>query len=326
MVIAFFMDLFLGTVWIPPEQVLGALFSPEGIRESWQVIIMDFRLPKALTAVLVGAGLSLSGLLMQTLFRNPLAGPFVLGISSGASLGVAVLILAGFLLPGVITTGGAWGTILAAISGAAAVLLLVLLVSIRIADSVSLLIIGLMLGSATGALVSILQYFSAPEQIQAYLIWTFGSLAGVDWPRMQIFLPLILLATLAVQLLQKPLNAFLLGETYARTMGIDIGRLRIIIVIMTSLIAGGITAFCGPIAFIGIAVPHLARSLLNTADHRLLIPASVLIGALLMLVCDILAQLPGNQTTLPINAITALLGAPVVIWVILKNRNLKASF
>lgn len=321
----FLLSLMFGTVDIPLPEVVKGTFGMETSQKSWLFIIQEFRLPKAITALLAGAALSVSGLLMQTLFRNPLAGPFVLGISNGASLGVALLIMTGGLLFGNYLPKGSWGLVIAAILGSGAILSIVMLVSLRVKDNVSLLIVGLMVGSATGALVSVMQYFSDAEVIQAYLIWTFGSLAGTSWEQMQILFPVVLIGLVLAFAAQKSLNTLLLGEEYAGGLGISVKKSRTIIIIATCLLAGGVTAFCGPIAFIGLAVPHIARAFLNTANHKILIPAVILIGAALLLGCDLIAQLPGNKNTLPINAVTALIGSPIAIWVVMKARNLQSS-
>ena len=322
-------DLILGSVSIPGEKVLAILMG-EDVKTSWNYIILNFRLPKAITAILVGAGLSVSGLMMQTLFRNPLAGPYVLGISSGASLGVALMVMASVLLPGVFgviySFLGSWALVVSAIVGASIIFVIIGMASIRISDSVSLLIIGIMFGSITGAVVNILQYFSDPEQLQSFIVWTFGSLSGVTWNEMQLMAPVVIIGLLLSFVLIKPLDALLLGENYARGVGISVNRTRIWVIISTALVAGTLTAFAGPIAFIGVAVPHMARAIFGTASHKVLLPAVVLIGAVLMLVCDILSQVPGNQTTLPINSVTAIFGGPVVIWVIVRSRSVKASF
>lgn len=325
----FFVNISSGAVHIPAKEVWTILTGGNSAHEAWRYILLEFRIPKALTAIFVGMGLSVSGLQMQTLFRNPLAGPFVLGISSGASLGVALLVMAGLSLGGFFTYSailGSWLQVMAATLGASLVLFLVLGVSAKVKDSMALLIVGLMLGSATGALVSVLQFFSNKEQLQEYLIWTFGNLGGQTWTELSIFIPLIIFGLFLSFILTKPLNALLLGEQYAQSMGLHIGRSRFWIIISTSILAGCITAFCGPIAFVGIAVPHIARLLFNTADHKVLVPAVSLTGAILMLLCDLLAQLPASNYTLPINIITSLLGAPVVIWVILRGKNVSNSF
>ena len=322
-------DLILGSVSIPGEKVLAILMG-EDVKTSWNYIILNFRLPKAITAILVGAGLSVSGLMMQTLFRNPLAGPYVLGISSGASLGVALMVMASVLLPGVFgviySFLGSWALVVSAIVGASIIFVIIGMASIRISDSVSLLIIGIMFGSITGAVVNILQYFSDPEQLQSFIVWTFGSLSGVTWNEMQLMAPVVIIGLLLSFVLIKPMDALLLGENYARGVGISVNKTRIWVIISTALVAGTLTAFAGPIAFVGVAVPHMARAIFGTASHKVLLPAVVLIGAVLMLVCDILSQVPGNQTTLPINSVTAIFGGPVVIWVIVRSRSVKASF
>ncbi|MCK9324992.1 MAG: iron ABC transporter permease [Bacteroidales bacterium] len=322
-------DLMFGSVSFTWED-LGQVLSGSQETENLAFILWKIRLPKALTGILVGAGLSVSGLMMQTLFRNPLAGPYVLGISSGASLGVAILMMASSLFTAGATSGillvGHWGMVLAAMFGALLVMLLVILVSMRIADSVSILIIGIMFGSAAGALVSVLQYFSDPDSVHSFLVWTFGSIAGVSWSQLGILVPLVIAGLFAAVVLQKPLNAFLLGENQARALGVNVKRIRLLVVILTSLLTGALTAFTGPIAFVGIAVPHLARMLFRTSDHRLIIPASVLIGSLLLLVCDILTQVPTGGQVLPINSVTALFGAPVVIWVIMSNRKTRNAW
>ncbi|WP_221418013.1 iron ABC transporter permease [Fulvivirga kasyanovii] len=324
-IILFLLDIRYGTVNIPLDQVVKSLIGQPLEKESWGFIITEFRLPKALTAVLVGSGLSVAGLLMQTLFRNPLAGPFVLGISNGASLGVALLIMSGNTLFNMLYQLGNWGIVIAAVLGSTAVLAMVLLLSVKVKDNVSLLIVGLMVGSATGAVVSVLQFFSDAEIIQAYLIWTFGSLAGVSWEQLQVLTPIVFLGILLAFISQKQLNTFLLGEQYARGLGISIKKYRIIVIIATCLLAGSITAFCGPVAFIGLAIPHIARAVFQTANHSVLIPSVILIGSVVTLICDMIAQMPGEQTTLPINAVTALLGAPVVISVVIRSRMMKTS-
>jgi iron complex transport system permease protein len=327
---AFLLSLAVGSVVIPLDQIVTILLGGEAARATWSTIVLDFRLPKALTALLAGAALGVSGLQMQTLFRNPLADPFVLGISSGASLGVALVVLSvgttGALLLAGLGLVGDFGLTLAAVIGAACTLLLVLLVAARVQSMMTLLIVGLMFGYATGALVSLLLYFSIAERIQTYINWTFGSFGGVTWRQIPIFMPVVLLGLAGAFALSKPLNALLLGDVYAQSMGLNVRRARLGIIVSTALLAGSVTAFCGPIGFLGIAVPHLCRGLLHTADHRLLIPATVLLGGTLALLADLIAQVPGHQIVLPLNAVTALLGAPVVIWVILRRAGVRASF
>ena len=327
---AFILSLALGSVNIPVGDVLTILTGGTPARATWTTIVLDFRLPKALTALLAGAALGVSGLQMQTLFRNPLADPFVLGVSSGASLGVALVVLGvgttgAVLLAGLGLTGDL-GLTVAAFLGAALTLLIVVSVAARVQSVMTLLILGLMFGYVTSAVVTLLLYFSITERIKAYMSWTFGSFAAVTWSQMPIFIPVILVSIVIAFLLSKPLNALLLGEGYARSMGMNVRRGRLMIIASTALLAGTVTAFCGPIGFLGLAVPHLCRALLGTSDHRVLIPATVLMGGILALVADIIAQMPGNQTVLPLNAVTSLIGAPVVIWVILRRRNLRQTF
>ena len=280
-------------------------------------ILHAIRLPKAVTAVLAGASLSVAGLIMQTLFRNPLAGPYTLGVSSGASLGVAVLTMMGTVLSP-FTFHLSLGLPIAACIGAITVLLLVLAVSKRVTSNVSLLIVGMMFGSIAGALVSLMQNVANPDALKLFIVWTLGSLSSVGWSDMMLMLPILLLGTFFVLLSLKPLNGLLLGEDYARGLGINVSRTRLYIVLATGLLAGGVTAFCGPIAFIGVAVPHIARGIFRTSNHRITIPASALIGASLLLVCDILCSLAIYP--LPISTVSALFGAPVIIWIILKNK------
>ena len=329
LVILTVMNISLGSVYIPFQKIIATLTGQSIENEGWQNIIIQFRLPKAITAILVGSGLGISGLLMQTLFRNPLAGPFVLGISSGASLGVALAILAGMTFGFSLTQmgiSGSWILTISASLGAILVLLVVVLVSLKVKDSMSLLIIGLMFGSATSAIVTVLQFFSKAESIQAYLVWTFGSLGGVTWQELQVFIPIVLLTLIATFMLSKDLNALLLGDNYARSMGLNINQTRLMIIISTALLAGTITAFCGPIAFIGIAIPHITRLIFNTSNHKILFPMVVLCGAILMLICDIIAQIPGREYTLPINAVTSVFGAPLVIWLVIRRKNFSKSF
>ncbi len=304
--VLFCLDVCSGSLWLWP---FGELNPME------QNILHAIRLPKAITAILAGAALSVSGLIMQTLFRNPLAGPYTLGVSSGASLGVALLTMLGAFLPSFLHS---FSLPTAACIGAIAVLLLVLAVSRRVTNNVSLLIVGLMFGSIAGALVSLLQNFANPDALKLFIVWTLGSLSSVGWGDMQMLAPILLLGTLFVLLTVKPLNGLLLGEDYARGLGIHVSRTRLYIVLATGFLAGGVTAFCGPIAFIGVAVPHIARGLFNTSNHRITLPASALIGACLLLVCDVLCSL--FIYPLPISTVSALFGAPIIIWIILKNK------
>lgn len=322
---AFGLSLSLGSVRIPLGDLVDMLTGGEASVPAWAIIVHTIRLPKALTAVLAGAALSASGLQMQTLFRNPLADPFVLGINAGASLGVAIVVLAVGSVGGVLIAGlgilGDLGLVAAASLGAGAVLGCVLLVSARVQSAMTLLILGLMFGYATGALVSILIYFAIPEQIQSYILWTFGSFGSVTWRQMPVFSAAIFLGLLLAFLCVKPLNALLLGENYAHSMGLNVKRARVWILVNASLLSGATTAFCGPIAFLGLAVPHLCRSLLHTSDHRVLMPAVTCLGATLALLADLIALMPGNPYALPLNAVTSLIGAPIVIGFILRRKN-----
>lgn len=323
LIVCFFANISLGSVSIPITEIFKSLFG-NITNESWQYIIINYRLPKAFTAILVGSGLGISGLLMQTLFRNPLAGPFVLGISSGASLGVAIIILGASFL-GTAFTGllvSKWSIVIAASLGSFLVLLAVLTVSSKVKDTMAILIIGLMFGSITSAVVSVLSYFSSAEKLQQYIFWGFGSLGNLSWYELLIFFIIYAVGFLLSILSIKALNSLLLGENYAKSLGLNIKQNRLIIIIATSLLAGTITAFTGPIAFIGLAIPHITRQIFPTSDHKILLPAVFLFGAIVMLICDSIAQLPTSDYTLPINAITSLIGAPVVIWLLVRKRKM----
>lgn len=317
-------NISLGSVSIPFNQTLKALFNGELNNEYWAYIVWNYRVPKALTAILVGSGLALSGLLMQTLFRNPLAGPFVLGISSGASLGAALLIMGSSLLSAVFSFGLVNDISLAIASsiGSFLVLLVVVVVAFRIKDTMALLIIGLMFGSITAAIVSVLSYFTDAEKLQQYIYWSFGSVGNLTWNQLVLLLIIVLIGIVLGIASIKSLNAYLLGENYARSLGVNLKKSRYMIIISAGLLAGGITAFAGPIAFIGLAVPHLTRQIFNTTDHRILVPAVLIYGAILMLICDTIAQLPSSTNVLPINAITSIVGAPVVIWLLVRKRKM----
>lgn len=314
----FAIDMMVGSVGIAARDVWAALTGGE-CDPVTRKIILDIRLMKATMAILAGAALSVSGLQMQTLFRNPLAGPYVLGVSSGASLGVALFILGAPLLG---AGGGAMmttlGTAGAAWIGAAAILVIVASVSKRIRDIMVILILGIMIDSGVSAIVQILQYLSNEEALKSFVIWTMGSLGDVTTSQLALVAPVIV-AGLAISIsVIKPLNLLLLGESYARTMGLNIGRTRLLILLSTTLLAGTVTAFCGPIGFIGLAIPHVARILFSDADHRTLMPATALTGAVALLMCDIISKL----LTLPVNTITALMGIPIVIWVVIRNKNI----
>lgn len=320
LVVLFLVNISLGSVRIPLGDTLKVLTGGDPSNPVWADIIFDFRLTKAFTCVLAGGALALGGLLMQTLFRNPLAGPDVLGLSSGASLAVAILVMAGGM--GSLFSSSITLALTASI-GSAGVFLLVLAITHRIRDNVSLLIIGLMIGATTSSIVSVLQFISRAEDIQYYLIWTFGSMSSLNWTEILI-LGIGVVIGLSIAIISiKPLNVWLLGDNYATSLGINLGMSRLLIIIGTSILTGVVTAFCGPIAFVGLAVPHLARLVIDTTNHKTLIPAVILMGGIIMLFCDILTRLPGNDFVIPINAVTALIGAPVVIWVIVRSKTIR---
>lgn len=308
LVALFVLDLCAGSVFLPLSDLFGG---SDAVRHQ---IMLNLRLPKAVTAVMAGVSLSLAGLMMQTMFRNPLAGPYVLGVSSGATLGVAAVVLAGTVAG---MAAGGWLTVAAAVAGAVSVLLCVLLVSWRIESNVSLLIVGMMLGSVAGALVSVMQNFADPDSLKLFIVWTLGSLSAVGWTEMGVLLPVFVTGIVLTLCLVKPLNGLLLGENYARGLGININRTRLLLVAATGCLAGGVTAFCGPIAFVGVAVPHVARGLFRTSNHRITLPACALLGADLLLVCDIVSNLFAYP--LPVSTVSALFGAPIVIRIVLKK-------
>tara|TARA_R110000796_G_scaffold252631_3_gene389397 strand:- start:54807 stop:55838 length:1032 start_codon:yes stop_codon:yes gene_type:complete len=324
MFMLFYINISLGSVVIPIKNTFQIVFFNDIENQSWQYIIWNYRIPKAFTAILVGSGLGLSGLLMQTLFRNPLAGPFVLGISSGASLGAALLIMGASLFSGLFSFNIFNDATLAIASsvGSFVVLFSVLSVAMKVKDTMSLLIVGLMFGSITGAIVSILSYFTTAEKLQQYIYWSFGSLGDLSWSQLSLLSCIIVIGIFLSILSIKSLNALLLGENYAKSMGVQLKKSRLIIIIATGLLAGSITAFAGPIAFIGLAVPHLTRQIFNTTNHKILVPAVLVYGAIIMLVCDTIAQLPSSSSVLPINAITSIVGAPVVIWLLVRKEKM----
>ena len=307
----FLLDLAVGAVAVPLGDVWAALTGGDCPRATAK-IILNIRLIKAVVALLAGAALSVSGLQMQTLFRNPLAGPYVLGISSGASLGVALVVLAGF--------GSSIGIAGAAWLGAALVLVVIAAVGHRIKDIMVILILGMMFSSGVGAIVQILQYLSKEESLKAFVIWTMGSLGDVTFDQLAVLVPSIIVGLLLAVVTIKPLNLLLFGEEYAVTMGLNIRRSRGLLFLSTTLLAGTVTAFCGPIGFIGLAMPHVTRMLFRNSDHRVLVPGTVLSGAAVLLLCDLVSKM----FTLPINAITALLGIPIVVWVVLRNKSVTA--
>jgi iron complex transport system permease protein len=315
LVFLFLANLSIGSVAIPIADIVSIVFGNEAADPVWKNIVWDFRITKALTCVIAGSALSVSGLQMQTLFRNALAGPDVLGITSGASLAVSLTFMAN-------PTGvhNPWAVTAAASVGAILVFFVMLAFSRNLRDNVSLLIVGLMTGAAASSIISVLQFASNAEDIQTYLIWTFGSLGSLNWTELKVLFIVLIAGTGAAFALSKPLNVWFLGENYARSLGVNISSARLWIIVSACLLTGAVTAFCGPLAFVGLAVPHLMKMLLQTHNHRILIPYVMIAGASLLLFCDILTKVPGSNQVLPINAVTALIGAPIVIWVILKNR------
>jgi len=318
------LSISLGSVAIPIDEIIAVLLGNNSSKSSWSTIILHFRLPKAIAAMLVGSGLSIAGLLMQTLFKNPLAGPFVLGISSGASLGVAILILGAGIFGGVLTTVSfsSWGLAIASSLGASIVLLAVLITAHKVRNTMSILIIGLMFGTVTSAIISVFTFFSDAEKIQQFVFWRVGSLGNLSWNEILVFFIIYLISILTLLNVIKPLNTFLLGENYAKSLGINIKKNRNIILIITSLLTGVTTAFAGPIAFIGLAVPHITKLVFKTSDHKILLPAVTILGAIILLICDVVAQLPTSEFTLPINAVTSLIGAPVLIWLLVRKKKI----
>lgn len=323
-VLIFGLNISLGSVNIPFVDVVQSLLGGESSKETWDYITLHYRLPKAITAVLVGAGLSISGLLMQTLFRNPLAGPYVLGLSSGSSLGVAFVILGAGFLPSFLSeiALSTYGIILASVFGSLMVMFAVLLASRKMRDTMAILIIGLMFGSFSSAIVGALSYFSTAEQLQKFTFWSMGNLGNLSWTNVAILAGSVVVGLLLSFITIKSLNALLLGENYAKSIGINYKRTQLIIILATSILAGAITSFVGPIAFIGLAVPHIAKLIFQTSNHAILFGATILIGALILLICDIISQLPGTDFMLPINAVTSIVGAPIVIWLLVRKRKL----
>lgn len=324
-VLFFGLDLFLGSVNIPFKSIIHIILGDVSEKESWRIIILEARFPKAVTALLCGAALSVSGLQMQTLFKNPLADPYILGISSGAGLGVAIFIM-GLSFLGISTSNlpiaTNSGIITASILGSLSVLAILLSIINRIKDIMTVLILGIMIGSIITAIIGIIQYFSQDAQLKSFIMWTMGDLSAVTTNELLFLTPIILIGLISAFIISKNLNAYLLGEEYAKSLGVNLKQSRIIIIIITAVLTGSITAYCGPIGFIGIVIPHLARMLSNTSDHRILIPLSILLGINVLLIADIISQLPGLEQTLPINSITSLIGVPFIFWMILKNKKI----
>ena len=322
--LVFIIDVFLGSVSIPLKEVLKAIFFQNTSQPEWLDIINNFRLPKAFTAVIAGSALAISGLQMQTVFRNPLAGPDVLGISSGASLGVALVVLGSTRIFSfeVMNFLGNWTIVAAACLGSGIILLIISAVSMRVRDIVTILILGILFGSVTLAIVSILQFFSPASTLKAFMIWTMGSLGGVTKSQLFVLFPCLVIGLLTALFSAKSLNALQLGDNYAKSLGVHIRRSRVLIFISTSILSGSVTAFCGPLGFIGIAIPHVAKLLFKTTNHNILIPGCILTGSIALLSSDIISSLPGSDNAIPINAVTSLLGIPFVIWIILKNKKI----
>ena len=323
-IVMLLLNLTIGTVDIPISEICSILVGNECDNTIWQNIIMKSRIPQALTAVLAGAGLAVSGLQMQTIFHNPIAGPSVLGISSGASLGVAFVVLLSGNLAGValgnLGTAGEMTITMASIIGALCVMALIVFVSQHVRGNVTLLIIGVMIGYIANAVIGVMKYLSVEEDIRAYVIWGLGSFARVSTDQLKIFAMMMVL-TLPVACLQaKSLNMLLLGEAYAKNLGLNIKRIRMAVIGYAGVLVAIVTAYCGPIMFLGLAVPHVCRGVFRTSDHRILLPATILTGALLALVCNLIARMPGFEGALPVNSVTALIGAPIVIYVLLKRK------
>jgi iron complex transport system permease protein len=323
----FLLNIIFGSVNIPFDAVIKILMGNFSENDSWRLIVVKTRLPQTMTASLAGAGLAVGGLQMQTLFRNPLAGPSILGISSGAGLGVALVLLLAGKVGGVALSHLGWAghlsVTMAAFAGASLVLTLVLFLSRHLKDNAMLLIVGIMVGYAASALVGILKFHSMKEDVHPYVIWGLGSFSTVSWSQMSVLFPIVLFGLLVSFFLVKPLNVMLLGEQYAGNLGVNIRLSRLIIILCTGLLTATITAFCGPIAFLGLAVPHLTKGLFRTSDHKVLLPAVVLSGMAVALFSNLIARLPGFDGALPINAVTSIIGAPVVISVILRRRNIR---
>ncbi|MDR3185026.1 MAG: iron ABC transporter permease [Prevotellaceae bacterium] len=320
LLLLFAADLFAGSVLLPLPEVWAALTGGD-VPETTKAIVLNFRVPKAAVALLAGVSLSVSGLQMQTIFKNPLADPYVLGISSGSSLGVALFVLGSAFWGGF---SGLWmqnlGLALAGWTGAFAMLAVIMAASVRLRDTMSLLVLGIMAGGVVSAIVGVMQYFSEAAALKTYVLWTMGSFSAVPAGQLGLMTPAITIGLLLAFLTTKWLDALMLGDVYARTMGLNVQRARTVLIISSGFLAGTVTAFCGPIGFIGIAVPHLSRMLFQTANHRTLIPATILLGGVMMLFCDLVSQLPGADSVLPVNTITALLGIPVIVFVIYRNQ------
>lgn len=321
-VLLFALSLVVGAIDIPLRDVVAILLGDESQRKSWQYIVLQSRLPQAMTAVLCGASLAVSGLMLQTAFRNPLAGPSIFGINSGASLGVALvmLLLGGSVSAGSFTLTGFAAILFAAFVGAMTVMALILFFATVVRNNVMLLIIGIMIGYLASSSISLLNFFATEQGVQSYMVWGLGNFGGVTMQQMPVFAFVSILGLFGSLLLIKPLNALLLGEQYAENLGVDTHSVRNRLLLITGILSAVTTAFCGPVAFIGLAVPHVARLITMTDDHRILMPATMLAGAVVALVCNIICVLPGDSGIIPLNAVTPLMGAPVIIYVIIKGK------
>lgn len=321
--VLFVLNLITGSIHIPVPDILAILLGDETIKPGWRFIVLESRLPQALTAMLCGGALAVSGLLLQTAFRNPLAGPGIFGINSGAGLGVALvmLFLGGSLSVGSVSATGFMAVLIAAFVGAMAVMALIFFFSTLVRSHVMLLIIGIMIGYISNSAISLLNFFATDEGVKSYMVWGMGSFGSVTIDQMPVFVLLTVVGLIGALLLIKPLNALMLGDRYAENLGINIFRVRNRLLFVTGLLMAVTTAYCGPVAFIGLAVPHIARLLLVTDNHRILLPATILLGAIVALLCNLICFLPGESGIIPLNAVTPLVGAPVIIYVILKGHH-----
>lgn len=321
--ILFVLDVLTGTVSIPFSEFIQAIKGIE-INKAHDIIIFDSRVPKAFTAIICGASLSVAGLLMQTLFRNPLAGPYILGVSSGAGLGVGIFVMGAGVLG--FSIGASIGLPIASMLGSLGILFVLFLVSLKVKDIMTLLILGIMIGAIATAFIGIIQYYTSDAQLKSFLIWTLGNLEGVSFKHLKIMLIILLVGASLSYTIIKSLNAILLGEQYAKSLGVSLIKSRLLIILITGALAGMVTAYCGPIGFIGIIIPHLCRLLFQTSDHKILIPSSMLLGASVMLLSDIISHLPAEGISLPINSITSIIGIPIIIWIIFNKRSISSSF
>jgi iron complex transport system permease protein len=327
MILFFVFDLLSGSVHISLAQSFTSIFHPSSSDSQITSIIYQFRIPKAVTAMLAGAALSVAGLQMQTVFRNPIAGPDILGVSSGASLGVALFVLTtGWIFKGsaLFSASGSWGIVMVAWLGAGCMMLLVVLIASRLRDLMTVLILGILISSAILSVVSVLQYFSSESSLKSFIVWTMGSLGSTTRDQLRVLIPSVLAGLMLAFLSAKFLDVFLLGENYAKSMGMNLRLAYLLVFSSTAVLVGSVTAFCGPIGFVGIIVPHLARKFFRSPLHARLIPATMMLGAVVMLTGDLISQLPGYEMTLPINSVTALLGIPIVIWIIYRSKKIGA--